>query len=302
MFFIFLALSVLFWTMSKLSKEYTHTVEFNAEYINLTKNKTLQNTPNNTLTAVIKTTGFKLLRYNLNTPKLKVDLENVKRNKQKFYYITNNHLSEFQTQLSSEETIIRINPDTIFFDFGKLKSKKIKVTPILKIELKQGYNLLEGIIIEPQEIIITGPEKKLDSIHEIKTELLELNNISSNIKKKIALVIPENLNKVHFSETEIEIRGVVEKYTEGSKYIDFEIKNVPDGFNITTLTKKVKLTYKVSLDNFNKIQSSDFKVICDFKKTQNEGLNYLFPTLVKQSSLVSDIKIAPKTIEFLIKK
>ncbi len=301
-FFIFLLLSILFWTLSKLSKEYIHTVTFKAKYVNLTKNKILQNKPNAILQVVLKASGFKLLGHNLHSSTLKIDLKNVQRKRQKFYFITNNHLSEFQTQLSSEETIIQIKPDTIFFDFGKLKSKKIKVIPAVKIDLKEGYNLLGGVKTTPEIITVTGPEKQLGLLDEVKTVLVTLKNVSKSFKKTVALDIPKTLNKVHFSKTDVVIKGDVEKYTEGSLYVDFEIKNIPNGFNITTLSKKVKITYKVSLDNFNKIQASDFKVVCDFKKTQSEGLNYLFPILIKQSNMVSDIKITPKTIEFLIKK
>ncbi len=301
-FFIFLSLSVLFWTLSKLSKEYTHTVAFNVKYINATKDKILQNKPEDKLSIVLKTTGFKLLGYNINTSNLKVDLKKIKKKAGKFYYVTNRHLSEFQTQLSSEETIIKINPDTLFFDFGKLKHKKINVIPVLNINYKSGYNLLDEIEISPKTVTITGAERQIDSIQSIKTELLELDNISSGFKKKISLAIPKKLDKIHFSKTTIEISGKVKKFTEGNIEVTFEIQNLPEEFNINTFSKTIELTYKVSLENFNKINASDFKVVCDYNKTKEENLNYLLPVVIKKSNLVSDIKITPKKIEFLIKR
>lgn len=302
MFFIFLVLSIIFWTLSKLSKEYIHTVAFNVKYINATNDKLLQNKPVDKLSVALKTSGFKLLGYNINSSNLKIDLKKIEQKAGKFYYETNKHLSEFQTQLSSEETIIKINPDTLFFDFGKLKHKVINVIPVININYKPGYNLLDKIEVLPKTITITGAERQIDSMQSIHTELLELNNISSKFKKKIKLAIPKSLDKIHFSETEIEVIGRVKKFTEGKTEVVFEIKNLPEGFNISTFSKTIALTYKVSLENFNKIHASDFKIVCDYKKTQKENLNYLVPVVIKKSNLVSDVKITPKKIEFLIKR
>ncbi len=302
-FLIFLVLSTLFWTLTKLSKEYTDTIEFKTRYINLPKEKVTQNNFLEKMTVVLKSSGFSLLGYNMNTSNLTIDLQYlIRKNNTIYYFLPNQHLPTFQKQLKAEETIIKIYPDTLFFDFGKLTSKTIKVKPNLKITYKSGYNLLDKITISPKSIVITGPEKQIDSMQFINTKLLELNNVASSFKKKIALDIPKYLDRVHFSESKIQVAGSVEKFTEGSLKLKFELINVPKEYNISTFLQKVKITYKVSLKNFNKIQVSDFKVVCDFSKTQRDSLLYLVPKLVKQSNLVSDIDLVPNKIEFLIKK
>ncbi len=302
MFLVFLGLSLFFWTLTKLSKEYTHQVVFNTNYTDLTNDKIIQNKPLSEITTVLKTSGFNLLGYNMKTTDLSINLQQLQRKDEVFYYLTNNHLSDLQSQLSSDQEIVKIHPDTLFFDFGILKSKEVLIKPQLKINYKSGYNLINDIGVSPNKVTISGPDKVVDSIAVIETKLLELNEVTSDFEKDVQLEIPNYLKKVHFSTTKVTLNGKVEKFTQGDVIVNVNIVNVPDSLKLSTFSKKVKLSYKVSLANFGKVQASNFEVICDYSKTQKDSLSYLIPELKNKPNLVSDIVIIPSKLDFLIKR
>ncbi|MEE9350104.1 MAG: YbbR-like domain-containing protein [Flavobacteriaceae bacterium] len=296
---VFLLLAIVFWTLSKLSKEYNHSIVFNTKYVNKTNDKVLQKPAVSDITVHLKTNGFKLLTYNLKTPSIAIDLKQLYKQKNKYYYLTNSNIPYLQNQLSSEETILRIEPDTLFFDFGILKTKKVSVNPILKLQYGIGYDAVSTQII-PDSISIVGPKKQIDVIKSINTIPLELSNISNNITKKLQLDIPDN-NKISYSNDFITFKVKVDKFSQGNLEVEYKIINVPNGIKINTFSKQVKLTYKVSLNNYDKVKASDFEIVCDYLNTKNNNLKYLIPTINKKSNLVSDIKITPKTLEFLYK-
>lgn len=300
MFLTFLGLSLFFWFLSKLSKEYTHEVSFKTNYINLTKNKMLQHKHLNQLQLTLKTTGFKFLSYKFNKPSINIDLSSLNKLKsEKYFLLTDTQLSDFQSQVKSEVTINFVKPDTLFFDVDALKEKQVRVKSLLKLNFRKGYNIANKIKIVPEFIEIIGPENKIDSILQIETEVMELKDVYKNINKGIKLT---QIPNVKYSIDKIKVTATVEKFTEGKKTLTFELINVVDSLNVTTFVKKIDITYKVSLENFNKVQDSDFKIICDFEKSRKEHLNYLIPIFVKQSPLVTDLKINPTKIEYLIKK
>jgi len=301
MFVVFLGLSMLFWTLSKLSKEYKHMVDFKVNYTKLTKDKMLQKPPVERLSVLMNATGFSLFGYNLNTKTIDIDLSNVRQHNGRYYYLPNENIGNFQSQIKSEETIFQIYPDTLFFDFGKLISKKVKVISNIEFNYATGYNLISKTIV-PDSITVTGPKKQINSITNIETKKIILNDISSNLTKMIGLNVPSKNDKVHFSDTEVVLTAKVEKFTEGELEVPFELINVPLDFKISTFSKKVKLTYRVSLKDFDKIHVRDFKVVCDYKKTQHDNLNYLIPTLLTKPNKVSNVKISPNILEFLYKK
>lgn len=301
-FLVFLGLSTILWTISKLSKEYTHSVIVKTNYIELTSDKELQNKPKKTLELVLKTSGFNLIGYSFFQKKINIDLSKTQKKGNDYFYLTNRNLPSLQVQLPFDQTIKRVYPDTLFFDFGKLSSKEIKIIPQLNINYKAGYNAVGDIEIKPKTIVISGSEKQLSEITTIHTNPLKLNAVFTNFEHKIALDIPKEYHKIHFSNKEITIKGIVEKFTEANLEIPFEIINVPENYTIETFLKKIKVSYKVSLENYDKIHASDFKIVCDFDNSKHIKNTFLIPELIKKPNLVSNIKIKPKKIEFLIKK
>ena len=187
----------------------------------------------------------------------------------------------------------------MFFDFGVLKSKKVLVNSHLNIALKKGYFYSSPITFEPEEIIITGPSKIIDSINNVNTLKENLTNVYQNFNKKIKL---EKIDNVNFNIKEVTVLANIEKFTEGNLELKYDIINKDPNFEVTTFVKKINITYKVSLKNFDKIKADDFTIICDYAKAQKEGLKYLRPEFKRKSPLILDLKINPSKIEYLLKK
>ena len=287
---------------SNLAKVYTHPVNVKTNYINLTNDKEFQNQPISNLELVLKTSGFNLLQYNLFQHKIDIDLSKLQKKRNRYFYLTNENLANLQSQLAQDEILLSVYPDTLFFDFGKLRAKKIKIIPKLKIQYKAGYALVGNLEIEPATVTINGTEDQISKINSINTKAFELNNVIEDFQYSVPLDIPKEYHKINFSTNEIIIKGVVEKFTEATLEVPFTIINVPKTYKIKTFIETVKITYKVSLENYDKISKNDFKIICDYNKIKDAKSNYLLPEIVKKSNLVSNLKLSPQKIEFLIKK
>ncbi|MCF6279143.1 MAG: hypothetical protein L3J14_02230 [Flavobacteriaceae bacterium] len=286
----------------KLSKTYSSEVVFRVEYSNLEVAKALQSEPIKEITASIVSTGFNMISYKLRKKKITIDLSSISHRKgSKYYYLPNNHLPELQNQLDAETQVERVFQDSIFFHLGINKTKKIPIELDVDFQFKLGYNYVGEILLSPDSIQITGPETQLDTIHKLITEKLKLLEVSAKINTKIGLQISK-YDKISFSETEVLVTVKVDKFTEGSLTVPFNILNLPSNYSITTFPDEVKVIYQVALSNFNKITKENTKVICDFKNSENNGLTYLIPKLQAQSGLITSVRIVPDKIEFLIEK
>ena len=292
-------ISTILWMISKLSEEYIHTVKVTTEYTNLTNDKIMRNKPLTELDVLFEISGFNLLKHNFFKNKLIIDLSKINKSGSKYFYVTNSNLSSLQSQFSYDKKILKITPDTLFFDFGKLTSKEITVNPKIKINYEAGHSLMGELDIKPEKITINGTDEQILNIKSINTKPLELDNVSKDFTIKLSLDIPKEYSKIHFSNKEILINGIVEKYTEATIKVPFKLINVPSNINISTIIDKVNLTYKVSLNNFDKISDNDFKIVCDYKHNNS---TFLVPRIIEKPNLVSNVKISPKKIKFLIKK
>ena len=217
-----------------------------------------------------------------------------------YFSETRSNTNFLQAQLSAETVVLNIQPDTLFFDLGVKKTKKVRLVSRVDFQFKTGFNFVKPFGMNIKEINISGPEKVIDTIYEVYTESLEVKDISESFEQKVKLISPNKA--VVLSTDEIILTGDVDKITDGSYTIPFEIINLPRNVIISTYPKEVKVVYQVALKDFNKIPENGFRVQCDYKQTEDNNLEYLIPKIIEKPEIIHDVKIVPNKIEFLIKK
>ncbi|WP_258848531.1 CdaR family protein [Polaribacter sp. WD7] len=286
-----------------MSKEYVTTTEVPIAYINIPQNLLLQKQPKKTIEITVKASGFKISMLNLRKKVIDIELNTLsKKNTNTYYVLTRNYFSKIKNQLADGVTLQQIEIDTLFLSLGSLQSKKLVVVPNYKINYHIGYDLSEAIAISPDSILVSGPKNQIEQLQEIQLEPFELSNVKENFSKEIHIAKPKKLSNLRFETEIVTLKGKVEKFTEGTINVDFEIINVPKDFNITTLVKSISLTFIVSLSDFNKVNEDSFKVECDYNISLTNNLNYLVPKIVRKPSFVKSIKFVPSKIDYLIQK
>jgi hypothetical protein len=301
-FLVFLCLSFVFWMLTKLSKVYKSDIEFSVNYHNLPAKRVIQNDPVKQITSSVKASGFSLLNYKINPKTLEVDIHNLAyKTGSMFYYLPNANLTQLSAQLDVDSSIERVLQDTIFFNLGLNKTKKIPVKFNSDIKYKLGYNLVGNVSVEPDSIEITGPEAILDTINNIRTDKVELLNISSGFSEVVKLNLI-GAEKITYATDQVSVSGNVDKFTEGSFIVSFNIINAPLEYRLTTFPREVKILYQVGLSDYNKVVKENFVIECDYSVSMENNLTYLIPELKEGSTLITSVRIIPNKIEFLIEK
>lgn len=299
-FFLFLLFSFVILIVSKLSKDYTNTVSFQIEKINVPQEHVILN-DSVQLNITLKTHGFKWLNYYFKKPKVQVDFSKdvIKKNKTYIYNKSKAYLNN--TQFDKQVELLSINPDTLFFRFDTNMVKKVPVTLNASINYAIGYNALNAIALQPDSVVVIGPHVLVSKIKNLPTEQLVLNDVRDNIDTKIALKLPKAHKDLTLSAKQISVTADVEKFTEGTLKIPINVINVPKGVTIKFFPKEVTVAYYVSLKNFQNVVATDFEVVCNYAKiTENQSV--LVPELVRVPNTVKSAKINNKQIEFIITK
>jgi len=301
-FLIFLVLSSLIWLLIELSKSYTASVNFKLEYNQIPKDKLFENKPVDEIKLAIKAPGFSLLKYKVRTKKISLNLNNLSIEGDRYFLLPNQQLSYLTSQLSGGVEVVEVFEDTIYLNLGRNISKKVKIKSNVDIAFKHGYNLVSDISIEPDSVLISGPKKLIDSIVQIETVSKSLVDISENQAVNVGLVFPLNEN-FESSIENILFKAEIDKFTEGKIKVPVEIINVPEGIKVNPFPKEIELIYTVGLLNFNNITSESFSIIYDYEQYNKDTLlQFLEPTILHQSNLISTLKLNPSKVEFLIQQ
>ena len=298
-FFLFLAISFIILLLSKLSKDYTKIVSFDIKVVNLPEEQIIIKDSTHQMDILITTYGFKLMRYYLSNPKIAIDLEKTQNMNKSYLWTALNNGGDIKAQFTDNVVVEGIQPDTIIFNYDVNYVKKVPIILLSKVNFAPGYNLKEDYVLQPDSVRLIGPRVIVDEIKEIKTDTLVLDNIKTDIKQTLDLVLPEQIETIAMSSKRVTIEGDVDKFTEGIVQVPITIKNLPKNVSVNYFPKKVSVVFNTALSNYSAVEAGDFLVECDYKDLSDQE-PFLVPKLIKKPDIVRSVKINQSKIEIII--
>jgi YbbR domain-containing protein len=215
-----------------------------------------------------------------------------------YLWIANSSKHNLKSQLGKSVEIISIKPDTLKFLFENLETKFVPVELDAKITFASGYDMLDKLKTVPDSIRVIGSKSALDQIQNIKTNILNIEEVNSKIEVSMSLIIPEAKSDLKLSQNNVKVIGLVEKFTEGTIEVPVAILNLPENVSINYFPKVVSVSYYVPLSNYKNVKDLDFKVECDYKLINKN--TFFTPVLAKIPEEVKSAKIKQNKVEFII--
>ena len=301
MFLLFLFVTTFIWFISKFSREFTSNLEAEIHYINTPLGVIVSENNYDIVSFDFTTSGFYFLYYKINKPIITIDLPKYIKAGTSSFIISNSELKRTITsQLKNDIIVNNVSIEKMEVFLDKLKTKKVKVSLLENIKFKNGFNSIGQYKISPDSITISGPTKYLDTLTEIKTELLELTNVNENI---VAIV---NLNKsndtsISYSEDTVKLDVIVKEFTQKSLLVPVVVNNLPSDLSIRLVPENVTIRFDVAMEDYNNIAAINFLLMCDFDK-KNDQEDFMIPHLIKQPESIINLEIQENKINYLIFK
>lgn len=299
-FFFFLFFAVVIWIFVQFSKQYNEIIDIPVTYVNIPPDKLI--TPDNptSLKLRMEENGFKIAWFSIFPPTLYVDIsKTVQKNGTLLYYIDDNR-KEILSQLNIDFEDSRFVKEVLAINYQQKKEKKLPVFSRIEVEFAAGYSATDTLQLQPDSVRVSGPDVLLDTLTRLYTEKLELKKVKEDVVGTIRIDTIGYKNLTVY-KPQLNYSMNIEKFTEGSVQVPIELINVPDNLNVVIFPKETLLFYKVTLNDYNKVKASDFRVVADFSKLQ-ERQDFLIPQVVKKPAFTSNVRINEKRIQFIIKK
>lgn len=302
-FFICLLISVFVWLSIKLSEDYQATIHHPVNYVNIPQDKLLTNQPPSEVALKVNGKGTELMRMKLRQPEneINIDLSDARLRKQgKQFHAempTVWFLSQVARQSEYYNNLIDIQPDTLFLEFEDLKFKKLPIKHRLKYQLGKQVWLHDSVMIQPDSVIIAGKISAVDTVQAVYTERIKLGTMSEPFSEKVGLKGFKS-KSLKIETDSVQITVPVERYTEDRLKLPVQVQG-SDTLNIRTFPEKVEVTYWVSLDDYQRIDASMFKLAAAFDSKDDRFLKI---SLERKSSYVEVKSVEPNKVEYIFLK
>ncbi len=305
-FFFFLLLSVLFWFITALNKEYETSISYPVRYIHFPEDKVLVNDVPDRLELTVKANGFVLLGYQLRSRLTPIIFDvnsfspNIFRNDPSSVFILTSYAMDgISEQLSNEIEILDINPDSLIFRFAGRTQKLVPVVARLDLGFEKQYMQIGPNTLEPDSVMISGPQLIVDTIREVETEIFTRTAITESFNEELKL---RPISKIDFNPVEVWLTVPVEKFTEVSLTLPIEVINLPDTLVMRMFPLKVNVTCQVGLSAYESLNEHQFRAVVDYAEAGTMLGNKLQVNLVKVPEYIQALNYTPKSVEYILEK
>ena len=233
-FLLCLLLSASIWLIHNLSQPYTGAVTVSVLAESALKGRAQTATEPVTLNARCTATGFRLLRIRHNNSDVHVTIspeDFTWSASDDRFVISAAELAKYASDIFGEGVdLVTFLNQSYAFAFRRENNRTVPVKPVVNASYKAQYMAAGPMRIQPDSVVVYGPEGQLESIDAVLTRPITLSDISKNVSGVARLVQPQGLR---ISETEATWAMDVVRFVELSSEVGITVRGAPAGVTLS---------------------------------------------------------------------
>lgn len=300
-FLFFLICSSLFWFTITLNKTYELSVEIPIEYINVPPEIEFTTELPESFRVKLKDKGTSMVTYQYKDfDPVIIDFNDysVYSNSDSWSISTATFVEKFiKKQINQSSLIIDYYPDEIVIEKKLLDSKRVKVIPLVNINLQKQFFLCDEITTTPDSITLYGYKEILDTLTYIYTQEYTSENLKDTLNTTLLLNTP---NHCKAKPNKVNVLAPIEFYTASDIELSIRIKNLPKNIAVKTIPEKLNVSFLVGLSKYKEIRPSDFILSLDYEVLRKSNSNSETVTLESYPSYIRQPYLKNDKVKWLI--
>ncbi len=300
-FLICILLATIFWFLIKLSDNYSVSYQMKIKYTHVPAGKLITALDDSDAIVRFKSNGYNLvdllLHGSLDSLSINMSEYDIRKETGNKYAISTSNIREKIAQtLGVNDRDLEFAKPVLRFYMEHLRKKRLKLQTHLDLSFKSQFNLF-GYKIVPASIMVYGPKQILDTLKALSTEPVHLENLENNKKVRIDVQNPYP-QMLKMRPQKVIINLDVEKYTEQRIIVPIDASGVHP--EIRTFPTTATVSFNVFIRDYEKIHANQFKLIPNVKNIDLRKIKTLRLELISSPKDISNIRIIPPEVEFII--
>lgn len=307
-FVLCLLFSAVLWLFTKLSQETSATFTRPVVFSSFPNGLLAASQSDSTVAFRLETTGVRLINYYIfsRSDTLAIDadiLPVLHRNEKQYHFITGNELLEtLNENVSAWASINNIHPDTLFLELVPAIDKLLPVRLDAEISFEQRFRQYGSITVDPDSVMLTGPQSILDTLEYVKTAVWAPVRLRQTITESVPLIKAVDIGSVHLHREYVEVRVPVAEFTQADIELPVHVicPEELDTAEIRLFPNKVNVSILVALQDYARLNEHMFEatVSCPQVLEHNDGR--LKIEMETYPAFVDILRIRPPFVEYII--
>ncbi len=301
-YILFFTISLAFWFLTMLSKTHETTFRIPLKYINHPEDLMEVTKPESFVNVRVKASGISIFTFHMFNYKsliLNYNIANTQPidNGKNIFWIMNSKRKEIVDVLGTSIEIMNVNPSRVVVPFVNKNKKEVPVLLNLDISLKQAFWLSDDVKLVPNSVVLYGSQYLLDSVNNVETNILMLNEVDKDQTHEVDIVIPNGL-RCKSKSVLVEIN--IEPFIEEVLINQVEIRNLSKGYSMKLFPRDVSVTIRLPKNKYQLLETNFIKLYVDASEiTEQHTIQ------IRHDNMPSGVKIQriyPNQLEFLLIK
>jgi hypothetical protein len=283
-----------FWLFRALNKSHSALISYPIEFVFNIDSTVVMNPLPTTIKIDVSSGGWNLFRRTLifSIDPIKVELDNPSE----VNFLTQSFLSPIVEDQLKGLTINYIVTDTLFLSIERKITKRMRLkVDSLSLPLEEDHQLISNITIQPDHVVLIGPESIINSFETDFYITLDENNIDEDFDGRVEVpIVFEDL--IQSDPGEVNVSFEVDKFKNVKIGVPIILQNFPSNRVTTLLDSIVNVNYRVK-ESFNEdFSSEDFYVVLDYDFLKTDSLGV--PVLIKYPDTLRTVSMDSQKVRF----
>lgn len=296
----FLLLAFIFWLMLFFQRTEESTCRVPLSYINVPNDIVFDEVLPSFLELRISDKGSQLFNYQFLQANDSLEIDVASFQKSKNRNIQGNQLLQLiRSKLSPSTELRGYYPPFINLSASSLEKKNVPITFDGEINT-DGANLVSGTpSFIPETVTAYGSEEKLRTLKNAVTQYTVFDNLKATSQLKVKIKSKEGIK---FVPDEIDIYIPIEEYTERMFEIPITASQTPKDIDVKFFPSYGNVYFWVTLEEYKKIYTEDFAIRLNYHTLESISEGKVEIEVTKHPKTLRNIRVEPKTVEFLFEK
>jgi YbbR domain-containing protein len=296
--FFSLLSALILWFLVVSDQYYDHTLNVSLRLVNKPEGMILKQPVPYKVKVRFRGSGKNLLSLRYRNKYIDLDLEKVKRTAQ--FPITTDMVKGIPVDMAVTPLWI-VEPDSVMISLDRFAEKRVPLLSDITLIPLDGYIQVGDIVLDPDSVVVRGPESFVRTVSEIYTEQKVYRNVIKEIHGRVDLV-PIQWEMVSYSLNTVQFRADIQRIGERViKEIPIQVTHVPNGMKVTVVPSTLSLQIQGGVSILSKIEKKDIAAVIDYRSRYRYRKKRIPATIqVPKDISFSDVK--PQFFELIIER
>jgi YbbR domain-containing protein len=288
--------ALFFWFYIAIESQFEYTTDVSLRLINQPQGWILMEPLPRAVKVRFKGTGRSYISFRFRDRKLEVDVRNVQNNTRIPL------VADMVKDLPPGVRVLAVSePEAITVRWDRLAEKKVPVLPLLELVPADGYTVVGDVQLEPDSVLITGPQSMADSIFDVRTESRNYAGLNREFGDKLQLVLVLT-DVLKYSAKIVKFRIEVQRI--GERVIDavpIRAIHVPEGVHASVFPPTLSLKLQGGVDVLAQLKKEDVSATVDYQNL-NRYSSKRIPAMIQIPKDAAFTEVEPKYFELVVTK